>query len=165
MTHQESGELCLLSCLLGENRDIFFPKLSEDLHLITFSEIAERFLKSKGYHPVHCASEKEARELMIDLPDQRQWPCLFIPSDTTGEKDFEEFFTENETLDINRFQNLGIVKNGLVESRAKLDYFLDSISEMRKRGKWTKEEIVSLFHELIPGFGHEEKGKYLDSKM
>jgi UDP-N-acetylglucosamine 4,6-dehydratase len=165
VTPQESGELCLLSCLLGENRDIFFPKLSEDLHLITFSEIAERFLKSKGYHPVHCASEKEARELMIDLPDQRQWPCLFIPSDTTGEKDFEEFFTENETLDINRFQNLGIVKNGLVESRAKLDYFLDSISEMRKRGKWTKEEIVSLFHELIPGFGHEEKGKYLDSKM
>ena len=165
VTPQESGELCLLSCLLGENRDIFFPKLSEDLHLITFSEIAERFLKSRGYEPFLCQTEEEVRERMNDLPEQGKWPCLFLPSDTTGEKDFEEFFMENEDVDFERFQNLGVVKNGLTDSEEKLNYFLSEVNRMKEAGSWTKEEIVSLFHEMIPGFGHEEKGKYLDSKM
>ena len=165
VTPQESGELCLLSCLLGDNRDIFFPKLSEDLHLITFSEIAERFLKSRGYEPYLCQSEEEARERMNDLPEQGKWPCLFSPSDTTGEKDFEEFFMENEDVDFERFQNLGVVKNGLTDSEEKLNYFLSEVNRLKEAGAWTKEEIVSLFHEMIPGFGHEEKGKYLDSKM
>ena len=162
---QESGELCLLSSLLGENRDIFFPKLSEELHLITFAEIAQKYLRSKGFEPYLCENEDEARDLIKKLPQQGKWPCLFTPSNTTGEKDFEEFFTSNEAIDVDRFQNLGIVKNGLMDNSDKLDYFLDTISGMRKRGKWTKEEIVSLFHEMIPDFGHEEKGKFLDSKM
>lgn len=162
---QESGELCLLSSLLGENRDIFFPKLSEELHLITFAEIAQKYLRSKGFEPYLCENEDEARDLIEKLPQQGKWPCLFTPSNTTGEKDFEEFFTSDETIDIDRFQNLGVVKNGLTDNSDKLDYFLDTISRMQKRGKWTKEEIVSLFHEMIPDFGHEEKGKYLDSKM
>ena len=162
---QESGELCLLSSLLGENRDIFFPKLSEELHLITFAEIAQKYLRTKGFEPYLCENEDEARDLIKKLPQQGKWPCLFTPSNTTGEKDFEEFFTSNETIDLDRFQNLGIVKNGLADNSDKLDYFLDTISEMRNRGQWTKEEIVSLFHEMIPDFGHEEKGKYLDSKM
>lgn len=165
VTPQESGELCLLSCLLGDNRDIFFPKLSEDLHLITFSEIAERFLKSRGYEPHLCESEKEARERMKNLPSQGKWPCLFSASDTTGEKDFEEFFMENEDVDFERFQNLGVVKNGLKDSEEKLNYFLSEVYRMKEAGSWTKEEIVNLFHEMIPGFGHEEKGKYLDGKM
>jgi len=165
VTPQESGELCLLSCLLGDNRDIFFPKLSEELHLITFSEIAKRFLKSKGYIPFLCASEEEARERMKDLPAKGQWPCLFSPSDTTGEKDFEEFFTDSEMLDWDRFENLGVIKNGLANQGDKLKYFLERIMGMRSNGKWTKEEILQLFHEMIPNFGHEEKGKYLDSKM
>ncbi|MDB4124761.1 UDP-N-acetylglucosamine 4,6-dehydratase [Schleiferiaceae bacterium] len=162
---QESGELCLLSSLLGENRDIFFPKLSEELHLITFAEIAQKYLRGKGYEPYLCENEDEARDLIKKLPQQGKWPCLFTPSNTTGEKDFEEFFTSNETIDLERFQNLGVVKNGLADNNDKLDYFLNSIFEMRKQGKWTKEEIVGLFHEMIPDFGHEEKGKYLDSKM
>ena len=162
---QESGELCLLSSLLGENRDIFFPKLSEELHLITFAEIAQKYLRSKGFEPYLCENEDEARALIKELPSQGKWPCLFTPSNTTGEKAFEEFFTSYETIDLDRFQNLGIVKNGLAEDSDKLDYFLDAISEMRKLGKWTKEEIINLFHEIIPDFGHEEKGKYLDSKM
>lgn len=162
---QESGELCLLSSLLGENRDIFFPKLSEELHLITFAEIAQKYLINKGFEPYLCENEDEARDLIEKLPQQGKWPCLFTPSNTTGEKDFEEFFTSDETVDIERFQNLGVVKNGLADNSNKLDYFLDRISEMRNKGQWTKEEIVSLFHEMIPDFGHEEKGKYLDSKM
>ena len=162
---QESGELCLLSSLLGENRDIFFPKLSEELHLITFAEIAQKYLISKGFEPYLCENEDEARDLIKKLPQQGKWPCLFTPSNTTGEKDFEEFFTSSEKIDLDRFQNLGVVKNGLAANSNKLDYFLDRISEMRNKGQWTKEEIVSLFHEMIPDFGHEEKGKYLDSKM
>ena len=165
VTPQESGELCLLSCLLGENRDIFFPILSEDLHLITFSEIAERFLKSRGYEPYLCETEEEAREVIKNLPLQGKWPCLFSTSDTTGEKDFEEFFMESEIVNFERFQNLGVIKNGLADTGDKLNYFLTEVTRMKESGAWTKEEIVSLFHEMIPGFGHEEKGRYLDSKM
>lgn len=162
---QESGELCLLSALLGENRDIFFPKLSEELHLITFAEIAQKYLRIKGFEPYLCENEDEARDLIKKLPELGKWPCLFTPSNTTGEKDFEEFFTSNETIDLDRFRNLGVVKNGLADNSDKLDYFLKSISEMRNRAQWTKEEIVRLFHEMIPDFGHEEKRRYLDSKM
>jgi len=162
---QESGELCLLSSLLGQNRDIFFPKLSEELHLITFSEIAQKFLRSKGFEPYLCENEEEARIMIKHLPQQGKWPCLFTPSNTTGEKDFEEFFTLDETLDLERFQNIGIIKNGLVDYNDKLDFFLESIKTMRRQGNWTKEEIVSLFHEMIPDFRHEEKDKSLDSKM
>lgn len=165
VTPQESGELCMLSCLLGENRDIFFPKLSEDLHLITFSEIAIRYLKSKGFEPYLCQSEEEARSQVNTLPDEGKYPCLFTPSDTTGEKDFEEFFMEGEEVDMNRFHNLGVVKSKLEHRDEQLDHFLARIQEMKSRGKWTKEEIVTLFHEMIPGFGHVEKGKYLDGKM
>lgn len=165
VTPQESGELCLLSCLLGDNRDIFFPKLSEALHLITFAEIAERYVQARGFTPYLCTSEDEARQLMATLPDKGQWPCLFTKSDTTGEKDFEEFFTEAETLDLDRFHNLGIIKNELNVQEDKLEHFTNSIQAMLQRGHWTKEELVDLFHHMIPDFGHVEKGKYLDSKM
>ena len=91
VTPKESGELCLMSCIFGENRDIFFPKLSEELHLISFAEIAVKYLKQIGYEPYLCVSEDEARKLAYSLPAQGKWPCLFTDSDTTGEKDFEEF--------------------------------------------------------------------------
>lgn len=165
VTPQESGELCLMSAIFGENRDIFFPKLSEALHLITFAEIAERYLKDRGYKPHLCTSEDEARELVKTLPEQGKWPCLFTPSNTTGEKDFEEFFTDQETLDLERFENLGVIKNEPVYDEEKLNYFTERIQQMKERGTWTKEEIVSLFHEMIPNFGHVEKGAYLDGKM
>ena len=111
VTPQESGELCLMSCIFGENRDIFFPKLSEALHLITFADIAVKSLKQLGYEPHLCDNEEEARELVKTLPAQGKWPCLFTSSDTTGEKDFEEFFTDKEILDMAHFENLGVIKN------------------------------------------------------
>ncbi|WP_103665876.1 UDP-N-acetylglucosamine 4,6-dehydratase [Gracilimonas amylolytica] len=165
VTPQESGELCLMSCLLGDNRDIFFPKLSEDLHLITFSEIAVKYLDMMGYEAHLCSSEDEARELVDTLPKEGKWPCLFTESDTTGEKDFEEFFMEGETLDLERFENLGIVKSNLDFEEEKLNYFLESIQEMKESLSWAKSDLVELFHELLPGFDHKETGKYLDSKM
>ncbi|HBG70698.1 MAG: UDP-N-acetylglucosamine 4,6-dehydratase [Bacteroidetes bacterium GWF2_43_63] len=162
---KESGELCLMSCIFGENRDIFFPKLSESLHLITFSEIAVRYLKSKGFEPFLCNSEDEARELANTLPDKRQWPCLFTPSDTTGEKDFEEFFTENEMLDLNRYISLGIIKNDALFDANLISHFTNTIQNFKENGKWTRQQLVDLFFEMIPDFGYIEKGKYLDSKM
>ena len=165
VTPQESGELCLMSCIFGENRDIFFPKLSEDLHLITFADIAVKYLAQIGYEPYLCSTEDEARELIKTLPNEKKWPCLFTNSDTTGEKDFEEFFTHKEVLDMHRFENLGIIKNELIINDELLNHFESSINNLKTNLKWSKEEIVDLFHTMIPDFGHKETGKYLDGKM
>jgi FlaA1/EpsC-like NDP-sugar epimerase len=162
---KESGELCLMSCIFGENRDIFFPKLSEGLHLISFADIAVKYLKSLGYEPFLCKNEQEARDLVKTLPEEGKWPCLFSGSDTTGEKDFEEFFTNQETLDMNRFQKLGIIKNDLNVDHKKLEFFEKTIKDIKNQKIWSKEPIVDLFFEMIPSFGHKETGKYLDSKM
>ena len=165
VTPQESGELCLMSCIFGENRDIFFPKLSEHLHLITFADIAVKYLQQKGYEPVLCASEDEARELAKTLPDEGKWPCLFTSSDTTGEKDFEEFFTSAETLDMQRFENLGVIKNQPEFDPQLLATFETSIAAMKKNLDWDKDSLVKLFFKMLPDFGHKETGKYLDGKM
>ena len=165
VTPQESGELCLMSCLLGENRDIFFPKLSEQLHLTTFSDIAERYIENLGYEPYHCSTEQEARDRSDELIASKRWPCYFFKSDTSGEKDFEEFFTDNEILDMDRFQNLGVIKNEANFSSNMLDNFLEVIHELRAQTVWEKAPIVDLFNEMIPDFDHKETGKYLDGRM
>ena len=165
VTPKESGELCLMSCIFGENRDIFFPKLSEALHLISFADIAVKYLKQLGYEPHLCETEDEARELAKTLPEQGKWPCLFTNSDTTGEKDFEEFFTDNETLDMQRFENLGVIKNEAVFDAELISVFEKEIGAMKLAKAWQKEQIVELFFKMIPDFGHKETGKYLDSKM
>ena len=165
VTPQESGELCLMSCIFGENRDIFFPKLSEHLHLITFAEIAVKYLRNLGYEPYLCKDEDEARELSHSLPDSGKWPCLFTTSDTTGEKDFEEFFTNTERLDMDRFESIGVIKNEPIFDNVKLEMFTSKIQKMKELRGWSKEQIVELFFEMIPDFGHKETGKYLDGKM
>ena len=165
VTPQESGELCLLSGLLGNNRDILFPKLSEKLHLITFSEIAVRYLRERGYEPYECESEEEARDRTEELIANKQWPCFFFNSDTTGEKDFEEFFTDNEDLDMERFDTVGVIKNQPDFDEAKLDDFMDGIEALREKGTWTKDDIVKLYFGLLPEFAHKETGKYLDQRM
>ena len=165
VTQQESGELCLLSGLLGENRDIFFPKLSEKLHLITFSEIATSYLKERGYKPYECQSEKEARDRAEELIAKKCWPCYFFTSDTTGEKDFEEFFTDKEDLDMNRFETVGVIKNQPIFDEAKLDEFMVGIDFLREKGTWTKEDIIKLYFRILPEFSHKETGKYLDQRM
>jgi FlaA1/EpsC-like NDP-sugar epimerase len=165
VTPKESGELCLMSCIYGENRDIFFPKLSEELHLITFAEIADKYLRQIGYEPYLCDSEDQARELTSSLPKNGKWPCLFSDSDTTGEKDFEEFFTENEILDLDSYENLGVIKNAPVFNQKALEHFLLIIAELKSSKKWGKEDLINLIHELMPEFNHKEVGKYLDGKM
>ena len=165
VTPQESGELCLMSGLLGENREIFFPKLSEHLHLITFSDIAERYLRQMGYEPFRCASEEEARDLAAELIAKKQWPCYFFSSDTTGEKDFEEFFTDKEDLDMSRFYGVGAIKNQPIYDSQKLDDFFSGVQALREKGNWDKQAILDLFFDLLPEFAHKETGKYLDQRM
>lgn len=165
VTPQESGELCLMSCLLGENRDIFFPKLSENLHLITFSEIAKKYLIDLGYEPYEFETEDEARKLMKTLIADNKWPCLFSKSDTTGEKDFEEFYMDGEELDLNRFLNLGIVKSKLSFDVNTLTSFVENIKSLKYKLAWDKNDILNEFINILPEFDHMETGKYLDSKM
>ena len=162
---EESGELCLMSTIFGENRDIYFPKLEENLHLISFADIAKRYLDSLGYTPHLCKDEDEARSEVTKLVSEKKWPCLFSESNTTGEKSYEEFYTENETLNMETYNKLGVIKNQPSFDDEKLTHFLDTISKMRTRKKWNKEEIVALFHHMIPNFGHVEANKFLDSKM
>jgi FlaA1/EpsC-like NDP-sugar epimerase len=165
VTPQESGELCLMSCLLGENRDIFFPKLSEKLHLITFSAIAVRYLAQLGYEAYECASEDEARDRAEELIAKRQWPCFFFKSDTTGEKDFEEFFTDQEDLDMDRFESLGVIRNKPDYDEKLLNEFQSGINILLAKPTWDKDDIVKLFYKLLPEFAHKETGKYLDQRM
>jgi len=154
-----------MSCIFGENRDVFFPKLDEGINLITFSQIAERFLHRLGYEPIQCASEEEARSRVSELKTKRQWPVYFFKSDTTGEKDFEEFFTERETLDMGRFESMGIIKNNADFDDAKLCAFEVRIQELRGRGCWERSDLIDLFNEMIPEFNHKETGKFLDGRM
>ena len=165
VSKEESGQLCLMSTILGDNRDIFFPKLNAERHLIKFSDLATDFVKSRGYQPYLCQSENEARELAKTLPSEGKWPCYFSPSDTTGEKDFEEFFTEGEAIDLDRFERLGIVKSQMHYDSTLLDDFTTQIAAMRSNQSWNKFDIVALFQGLLPEFQHLEKGKYLDAKM
>lgn len=176
VTPQESGELCLMSCLLGESRDIFFPSgpssrgaagpvATQGLELQRFSDIATRYLHALGYEPFECATEDEARSRAAELIAQRKWPVYFFASDTTGEKDFEEFYTEAEVLDLDRFEAIGVIKNEPIFEQEKLEYFLKEIARIRAQTTWTKTEIVALFNFMIPGFNHLETGKYLDSRM
>ena len=165
VTPEESGQLCLMSCLFGETRDIFFPKLSEELDLITFSSIAEKYLNHQGYAVHYCSSEKEAREAVTECVVHKKWPCFFTVSDTTGEKSFEEFYMPNEHLDLRTFEKLGIVKSKTTYDEDKLNHFLTTIETLRTNNSWTKEEIVLLFFEMLPELEYEDKGKYLDSKM
>ena len=165
VTPEESGQICLMSCLFGETRDIFFPKLSEELDLMTFSSIAERFLKLKGFDAYPCKDENEARKSVISCKKKKQWPCYFTVSDTTGEKSYEEFYMPDEKIDLDRFDKLGIVKNEPLFNNEKLERFISTIEEFKKDKSWTKEQIIELFREMLPELDYEDKRKYLDSKM
>ena len=166
VTPQESGELCMMSAVFGENLDIFFPHQDGELELTKFSDIAVRFLEGHGYEPVPCVSEDEARDRAAELIAQRKWPVYFFESDTTGEKAFEEFFMGSETLDFERFHSLGVIKNQPDFDSATLDAFEAGIRRIRNSpGPWEKAKIVELYLSVLPELSHEEKGKYLDGRM
>jgi len=161
---QESGELCLLSSIFGKNREIFFPKMNLENHAMKFTEIAINFIEEKGYEPFLCETEEEARKRCKELIKKSKWPCYFFSSDTTGEKPYEEFYSDKEELDLKRFSNIGIVLNKY-EKNPNLKVFLNEFNLMANSNKITKQDLVDLFKIVLPGFNHEEKNKNLDDKM
>ncbi|MDB4470948.1 UDP-N-acetylglucosamine 4,6-dehydratase [Akkermansiaceae bacterium] len=166
VTPQESGELCMMSAIFGENLDIFFPHQEGELELTKFSDIAIRFLESNGYEPVECETEDEARSRADELISKRQWPVYFFASDTTGEKAYEEFFMGDEKLDLNSFQGIGVIKNQSDFDSEALERFERKISEIKELpSPWDKGEIVEAYLGVLPELNHEEKGKYLDARM
>lgn len=165
VTPQEGAHLCLFSILQGRDREIYFPQLSPRLHLITFSAMAQRYLESIGLEPVICQSEEEARRKVDELAGQRKWPCYFFPSDTTGEKDFEEFYTSSEDVDWDRYAELGVVRNDADLDPARLVQFEQAIRQMRADSRWSKQQLLDEFQKLLPDFAHKETGKFLDNRM
>jgi FlaA1/EpsC-like NDP-sugar epimerase len=165
VTPQEGAHLCLFSILQGNDREIYFPKLSPRLHLITFSSMAVKYLASLGYEAVECESEDEARARVEELAVQKKWPVYFFPSDTTGEKDFEEFYTDTEEVDWDRYKEIGVVKNELLVDAGLLREFEATLQRMRETHRWTKLELLEAFSKLLPNFAHKETGKTLDNRM
>ena len=164
ITPEESGRLCMLSALLGENRDVFFPKFQESFHLIDFQTIAEEYLRQQGYEPYICQDEEEARRKVAELRGTGKWPCFFSPSNTTGEKAFEEFFTSNENVVTDRFHEIGVVVNEQAE-RAAINIFLEKMGSLKSELSWNKKELVNQIRKLVTELVHDEKNFFLDGKM
>ena len=127
--------------------------------------MAQRYLHSIGYEPVECESEEEARRRVDELAVQKKWPCYFFTTDTTGEKDFEEFYTDAEQVDWERYAELGVVRNDALAEPEQLAEFTARIDRLRTQETWTKAELLEAFAMLLPDFAHKETGKNLDNRM
>jgi FlaA1/EpsC-like NDP-sugar epimerase len=160
---QESGEICLLACVLGKSGEIFFPRLEAEKDLVNFADVVTPFLRRLGMEPDICSSETEAREKAAALQGNK-YPVYFFASDTSGEKLYEEFYTEEETLQLDRFSQLGVIQNAPRRSRGELDRMISEI-ETLFAGKVDKSTIVQLLNKLLPNFQHIETGTNLDQKM
>lgn len=162
---EESGQICMLSCMLGNNREIFFPKLEEE-QMMTFDVIATELIKAHGYEVLHCESDEEAIDKAADLRSgSKQYPVHYSSSNTSGEKSFEEFFTDEETVDMNRLKSLGVVTGKDLVDLDKVNVLFKELDNAFKSENVSKEEIVTIIGRYLPNFEHIEKGKSLDSKM
>lgn len=165
---EESGQICMLACILGKNREIFFPKL-ETSQMQSFDQIAEKLLVVYGYEVELCVSEEDAVEKAELLKSGRaitnKYPVYFSPSDTSGEKAYEEFYTEQESVEQERFNALGVVTGKLIPDRVKIQLLFEKLESVFAKKDVTKEEIIQIITEYLPNFKHIEMGKSLDSKM
>jgi len=162
---EESGQICLLACMLGETRDIFFPKLPPD-SMLTFSEIAVHLLEAHGLKPLPCSTEEEARRYAAQRKENDpSYPVYFFPSDTSGEKPYEEFYAGHETIEMERFSSLGVIKNTPARPRDEMDALLKELASLIARPGTGKEQVVRFLEKVVPGFLHIETGKSLDQKM
>ena len=165
ISHQEAGELCVFSCWLGENRDVFFPKLSGSKDEQTFAQIAINLLESFGYESVECDSENEAKSRISELIPRKKWPCYFFNTDTSGEKGYEEFYTADEQLDLERFHNIGIIKRDFSDESQTLREFIEFCLKAKKNRSVMKGDYVNAILKIVPTLHHVETGKNLDQKM
>lgn len=170
---EESGQICMLACILGKGGEVFFPKLGED-QMLTFSAICDDFVKAEGFTKKECASDNEAKQFAttLDNPAQNsglsvisEYPVVYFKSDTTGEKAYEEFYVPGEKIDMQRFQALGVVEQTSRHEMDEVNGFFDKLEGIFAKEYFTKAQVVEAIKEFIPNFEHEEKGKNLDQKM
>ena len=162
---EESGQICMLACILGRNGEIFFPKLGEE-KMITFSSICDRFLETLGYEKKECVTDDEAKKFAAEMPeDSKIYPVVYFKSDTTGEKDYEEFYVPGEKLNMTRFSSLGVIEEVKKRSKQELNTFFEELETIFHNPGFTKAAIVSALKNFLPNFEHVEKGKTLDQKM
>ena len=161
---EESGEICLLTCILGNSGDIYFPKLNED-QLVNFKEITEDFFKYLGKEIKICNNEYEAKEYAINITDDSPYPIYFFNTDTSGEKLYEEFYTSEDQINLKKFNSIGIIKNSIKPSFSDVDLIIQEIENLFKRDSYEKEDIIKVMNRLLPDFKHIETGKTLDQKM
>lgn len=167
ITQEEAGQLCLLSAIFGENRDIFFPKMDDELELTSFNDICTRFLNKNGFEAMYFDDENEARKKMHLIEAEKKYPVHIFKSDTSGEKKFEEFYSNNDVLGISDFENIGIVKMPPLREnmKLKLKNFEEEIEKIKASDVWQKSQIVNQISNLLPSFKHIETGKNLDQRM
>ena len=161
---EESGEICLLTCILGNSGDIYFPKLNKD-QLVNFKEITEDFFKYLGKEIKICNNEYEAKEYAINTTDDSPYPIYFFKTDTSGEKLYEEFYTSADQINLKKFNSIGIIKNSIKPSFSDVDLIIQEIESLFKRDSYEKEDIIKVMNKLLPDFNHIETGKTLDQKM
>lgn len=162
---RESGQICLLACVLGRSGEIFFPKL-EAAQMQSFSDICDRFLQAQGLEKQAFSNEKDARDYAAGMPlNSTRWPVFYAPSDTTGEKAYEEFYVEGEKVNLERFGSLGVIEESPRKAPEQVYAFLDSLQALLHNPAFTKEQVVAALKEFLPNFQHQEKGRNLDQKM
>lgn len=167
---EESGQICMLACILGKGGEVFFPKLGED-QMLTFSSICDGFVKANGFEKDPCANDDEAKQKAATLNleplnlEPVKYPTVYFTSDTTGEKAYEEFYVPGEKIDMKRFQALGVVEQTTRHEMDEVNGFFDKLEGIFAKEDFTKAQVVEAIKEFIPNFEHEEKGKNLDQKM
>lgn len=162
---EESGQICMLSCMLGDNREIFFPKLEEE-QMMTFDKIATALLKEYGYDILECASDEEAVDKAENLKNgSKNYPVHYSGSDTSGEKAYEEFYTEKEKVDLSRMKALGVITDKTIPDKDKIKVLFDRLNKIFDNAVTKKDEVIAIIQEYLPEFEHIETGKSLDSKM
>ena len=162
---EESGQICMLACMLGNNREIFFPKL-RDAQMMRFDTIATNLLHEHGFEVLECASDEEAINKAEALKEgSKLYPVHYSGSDTSGEKPYEEFFTDEESVDMERLQALGVITGKQVTDKKKVEVLFDKLSAEFAKEDTSKETIIKIMQEYLPNFEHIETGKSLDSKM
>ena len=161
---EESGEICLLTCILGNSGDIYFPKLNEN-QLVNFKSITEDFFKYLNKDIKICKSEKEAKEVASNLSDSSSYPVYFFKTDTSGEKLYEEFYTSDDEINLEKFESIGVIKNSYKPNYLEVESVVSQMSELFSRESYNKEDIINVMNNLLPSFSHIETGKSLDQKM
>lgn len=166
ISHQEAGQLCILGCFTGYNREIVYPDFRPDEDMMTFSEIAVEFLKMKGLEPLYCESEEEARTVAAQLSSEsKQWPCLFTGSDTSGEKMYEEFVDPTESISEDRFYHVGVITEPVFHGSDILKKAIRQLKDLRAAGQWNLDDLIATVGVAVPELEHAKAAKNLDQKM